>query len=680
MNDYLILAEKPSAAKKIATAFGGKKGMYGGHTYEIVSSHGHLMTLKEPDQMVPQDKSDKYKSWNLTDLPWNSSDFKWEKTYIREYNSRTKKYESTKGTIDSIKMASKSAKTIVIATDNDPSGEGQLLAWEIIQAIGWKESVLRMYFEDESVKSLQKAFSSLVDVSDPLKDGNFLKADARNRWDFLSMQLTRISTTVAREAGYNVKSIRQGRLKSVIVRHIYEQTLAIKNYVKKPYYEVKYKDDQGNIFSRKLSDENINNERYDSKTLATTDMDGYKESNVTQISREVKHQVPGRLLDLAGIASTLAPKGFSADEVLSTYQKMYEAEILSYPRTEDKKITIEQFNDLLPFVDKIANVVGIDTSLLTHRSARKTHVTTNAAHGANRPGLKVPNSLDDLLSYGKIGPEIYKLLANNYLAIIAEDYEYEAIKARITDYPNFIATINVPIKLNYKAVFIDDDSESEYSAKGFGKTAAPYIYEGANKKPSKPTMKWLMKFLEKNNVGQGATRTSTLADISNKSDKNAMLIEKKGVYTLTNVGEISAILNANTWIGSVDITKKLIDGMDSVGEFKMTPQKVLLSADNTIKHDMPIIMDNGKRLLTKIGTPSGDLRVPEKKEKIQGLFKGEEISFNATWGDHRFTDGETKTLLEGKLIVFKYRNKEISGQLEKQSYKGHQFVGFKANK
>ena len=62
-------------------------------------------------------------------------------------------------------------------------------------------------------------------------------------------------------------------------------------------------------------------------------------------------------------------------QVLDTYQKMYEAQVVSYPRTEDKNITPEQFNELLPLVDKIANVVGVDASLLTHRQPRSTHVT-----------------------------------------------------------------------------------------------------------------------------------------------------------------------------------------------------------------------------------------------------------------------------------------------------------------
>ena len=43
---------------------------------------------------------------------------------------------------------------------------------------------------------------------------------------------------------------REGRLKSVIVWRIYQQLAAIKNYIKTPYFEVKFKDPAGHIFGR----------------------------------------------------------------------------------------------------------------------------------------------------------------------------------------------------------------------------------------------------------------------------------------------------------------------------------------------------------------------------------------------------------------------------------------------
>ena len=49
--------------------------------------------------------------------------------------------------------------------------------------------------------------------------------------------------------------------------------------------------------------------------------------------------------------------------------------------------------------------------------------------------------------------------------------------------------------------------------KQLGPQANPYIFEGSNK-PSYPTTKWLMAFLEKHDVGTGAISVSTLSEMS----------------------------------------------------------------------------------------------------------------------------------------------------------------------
>ncbi|MBA1392743.1 type IA DNA topoisomerase, partial [Lactobacillus sp. XV13L] len=208
MVEYLLLAEKESAAKHFEKAFGGMSGRYAGHTFKIVRSQGHLLTFKEPTEMLKDNKLiSKYQSWDIKDLPWDSRDLNWQRTYNSPSSSKLLK---------NIKQASQSAEIFVIATDNDPSGEGELIGWEIVNAINWRGKVGRMYFDDESIKSLQKAFEGIKILPAQLKDGDYLKAESRSRWDYLSMQLTRACTDVARKANYGVKSVRQGRLKSVI--------------------------------------------------------------------------------------------------------------------------------------------------------------------------------------------------------------------------------------------------------------------------------------------------------------------------------------------------------------------------------------------------------------------------------------------------------------------------------
>ena len=144
-----ILTEKPSAARNFATALGGMSGTYNGEQYVIVNSVGHIFEFDKPDGQVEENLKKKYKSWNLCYLPWNENDFKWKRSL-------------KKGTSDiakNIKSKLMQCSEIIIATDFDPTGEGQLLAWEILEELEiYPQKYSRMFFEDESVKEIQKAF------------------------------------------------------------------------------------------------------------------------------------------------------------------------------------------------------------------------------------------------------------------------------------------------------------------------------------------------------------------------------------------------------------------------------------------------------------------------------------------------------------------------------------------
>lgn len=687
MANYLIITEKPSAAQNFVKALGGKVGQFEGNNFNITNLRGHVMTLKEPEEMVPAELQKVYKSWTLKYMPWQISDFKWQRTYVRNRNLRTGKLESTKKIVDDIKAESKKGyDALVIATDTDPSGEGDLLAWEAIDAIGWRGQVLRANFMDESPKSIKAAMRRLTDVTDKWQHGAYLKGESRNRWDFMSMQLTRIATTSAKKAGYKVVA-REGRLKSVIVWKIYEQLEAIKNYVRTPFYEVKFKDLAGHVFGRVTKDGDVIPWRFPNKAAAEQDMAQYHSSAVAHEKHQTRTQAPGRLLDLAGLAAVLAPRGYASKEVLATYQKMYEAQVVSYPRTEDKTVTPEQFNELLPLVDRIARLVGVDTSLLTHRQPRSTHVKPQGSHGANRPGVNVPADVQSLKKYGDSAMAIYEVLAKNYLAMLAEDYVYDHVTADLVDYPSFKTTFNVPIQLNFKLVYdsvaatrVDNDDEDE-NAGVLGPMADPYIHEGANKKPQQPTTKWIMAYLEKHNVGTGATRVSTLSDMG--KGQKAMLREARGKLTLTETGNVSAVMVKGTWIASPKITKRLFEMMDEVGEFKMTMDKLLESVTQVVDHDMPIMVANAKALQATLGVPKPK-PVRKVSEKTTGTFNGEEITFAKEWSGHKFTDDELAKLLAGEEVSFAAKSKRgkdytAVGKLAKQTYKGSTFYGFKLN-
>lgn len=150
-----ILTEKPSAARNFAKALGARKsgscftGTFQGEPFLIVHSVGHLYGLVDPRYQVPDAFSGIYGSWDISNLPWDESIFSWRK----------EAFPKTKDVVTSIKNALSDCSEVVIATDNDPSGEGDLLATEILlenHIVPAKFS--RMHFTDEAPATLQKSF------------------------------------------------------------------------------------------------------------------------------------------------------------------------------------------------------------------------------------------------------------------------------------------------------------------------------------------------------------------------------------------------------------------------------------------------------------------------------------------------------------------------------------------
>ena len=653
-----ILTEKPSAGRNFAKALGGMSGVYNGESYTIVTARGHLYEFVDPDKQVTPTLSSKYKSWDLVNLPWDEHDFQWKRIPKKD----------TSATIKLIKDVLSKCDEIVIATDVDVTGEGELLAWEILDEANIKaKKYSRMFFVDESPASLQKGFVTRKPIASMSQDMDYIKALYRSKWDYMSMQFTRIAT----KCGDGQSVLRQGRLKSCMVQLVGDALKALKLYKKIPFYQNKFRDENGTIFS------NPDEPMFPNKTQVPNT---YTDSKVIVDSKTMKSTAPPRLLDLASLSAILSSKGVKANDVLTVYQKMYEAQILSYPRTDDKVITPEQFDELLPKIDDIAAVVGVNTALLTHRTPRNTHVKTGGAHGANRPGPNVPKSLDDLRQYGACAPMLYEILAKNYLAILAEDYEYEHQEGHLEKYPAFKGSANVPKSLGYKAVFSDSDADEDVvddASNGLGTIASPFIYEGFPPKPPTPTWNWLKNQLAKHDVGTGATRTSIYAEVTNDKAKYPLLIEKKGKLSMTEYGEMSYLLLKDTHIGSIAITEQLMKDMRDIAAGKANPDECLSRVKQLVIDDIEIMKRNSIEMRK-------ELNIMEKteKERYTGTWNGKEVSFAREWGGHRFTDEECEALCDGKeinihgLVSKAGKTYGVKGKLSDLVYNGKKYVGF----
>lgn len=657
-----ILTEKPSAARNFAKALGGQSGTYNGEDYVIVFARGHLFELKQPVDQVAPAKRERYGSWALKDLPWDVTDFAFE---------REKKKDTSKLLAD-IKKTLSSCDSVILAGDTDPSGEGFLLAWEIVSELGLSHKpIYRMYFTDESPASIQKAFVSRKRLSSPEDHDEYRMAWLRSRWDFLSMQWTRIASELVDKRAI----VRQGRLKSAMVVLVGDQLKAHQSWKKVPFYEPRFRDENGVMY--------VDPDATRCARESDVDLSGLHASSVTVDSKTMKRSGPPRMLDLAGLSALLSTKGVKAGELLKIYQKMYEAQVVSYPRSSDRHVTKEQYAELVRNAPAIARAVGIDPSLLTHTVARSTHVKDSGAHGANRPGPVVPSSLAEVESkYGKTGAMIYELLARSALAVLAEDYEYEAQKGHVTDFPAYVGSCSVPKKQGWKAVLgdasmADDDDENDVT--GLGTKAQPFVHEGVPSQPVAPTVKWLMKQLERRDVGTGATRTSTFAEVSSSQSRYPLMSETRGKIDLTETGEISYRLLPGTHIGDLAITERVFSDMKAVAKGEKQADDVLAEVARLVTDDIAVMTANAQTMRKDLGM--GDY---VEKEYFEGTWEktGAHVRFNRTWSGHRFTDQECMDLLAGKDIEITATSKRtgddftVIGSFGEYEFEGRKCIGF----
>ena len=173
---------------------------------------------------------------------------------------------------------------------------------------------------------------------------------------------------------------------------------------------------------------------------------------------------------------------------------------------------------------------------------------------------------------------------------------------------------------------------------------------------------------------------ATITDAKNNAN---LLNDRKGRLSLTEQGKISAWLAHGSLIANARITAQLFQGMDKIGKYAknpddgIAPERVLATVNQVIAHDTPTFPKNAQTL-GKIVKPKDHGRKPKSKD--QTVVDGKTVSFNQTWGGHKFTEQELADLKAGKSITFSYKtkkgNRDITGKLGWGEYKGRKFYGF----
>ena len=367
-----IIAEKPSVAREIARVVDARKreeGYFTGNGYAVTWAFGHLVQLALPEAYG-------IKGFNRDALPVIPEAFK----LVARAEKTEKGCKPDSGVlkqIDIIRRLFEESERIIVATD--AGREGELIFRYLYQYIDCHTPFDRLWISSLTDKAIREGLNNLRNGAD--YDNLYLAARARSEADWLvGINGTQALSLAAGRGTYSVGRVQTPTLAMVCARYwenrrftpetFWQIHLAVKGEgedVVKFTSEEKWKDDE------------VANGLY--KRIKET----CKEIRIVQVERKQKTEEPPLLYDLTTLQKEANSRyGFTAEQTLAIAQKLYEAKLITYPRTSSRYIPDDVFETIPKLLEKLqrdeqlgSHVSHIDT--LAHRSVDAGKVTDHHA-------------------------------------------------------------------------------------------------------------------------------------------------------------------------------------------------------------------------------------------------------------------------------------------------------------
>ena len=522
-SNTVILAEKPSQARSYVEAFQKstkKQGYFEvsdpvlPENTKITFGFGHLVELATPDKY-----DSKYKKWALSNLPIFPEKYK----FIVGADKK-KQFNIVKDLLNE-------ADTIIVATDSDREGEN--IAWSIMTKAGvnLKSKTLKRLW----INSLEQ--EAILDGFRNLKDGwdyypAYKEAQTRQISDWLvGMNGSPLYTLLLQQAGAKgVYSI--GRVQTPTLYMVYQRDLAIKNFKPEPYFELNAKisaDTQE--FEAKLDPYKRfkDEERLNTFMGAKGVQKGQQDGLIKGVQKQQKKTSSPRLFSLSSLQSEINKRYHaSASDTLKAVQSLYEAKLLTYPRTDCNYITDQEFNYLVKNLNQYLGLLSNQVSLKqTKPQARYVNGKKVQEHHAIIMTKTVPTT-EKLNSLPKLEKQVYDMVLRTTLAMFADQYEYEetTILTRVGE-ALFKATGKVPTNQGWKLLFKADKTTN----KDKEETILPAVEKGQAVKADLTADKKLTKAPVPFTEGTLITAMKTAGKTLDDEEAQAILKDTEGIGT-----------------------------------------------------------------------------------------------------------------------------------------------------
>ena len=658
MTKSLVIVESPAKAKTISK--------YLGNEYIVESSVGHIRDLPKKGGAVrsrltiPKNISPEKKA--------NLKEINARKSLIRRmgidpdngWNANWQIIPEKEKVLKSLKKAAKNVDNIYLATDLDR--EGEAIAWHLREALGpEKYNYSRVRFNQITKNAIIESFSDPKEI-----DLNLVKAYRARR--FLDKVIGfELSPLLWKKIA---RGLSAGRVQSVALRLLDERERSIQEFIPEEFWEISFSALTNDNESIKF---NLRVKKTDpllSKEKVETIKEEIESCNllINEISKKpvrVKPKAPFITSTLQQSASTRL--GFNVKRTMRVAQKLYEAGLITYMRTDAPSLSKESINDARHYINE-----NIGEKYLTN--APKIYSSTENAQEAHE-AVRPTNAFlrpQDVMNLSEEESKLYKLIWQRFIASQMPDAEYLSSSANI-----FVG----------KHIFLARGRELVFDGftkvlKGSSKEEdiLPFLKEGDSiqmekvdleqkftKPPSRFSEAALVRELEKKGIGRPSTYANIISTIQ---ERGYVAIENKRFF-VKKIGHIVAerLLESFDDIMDYDFTANLENDLDMVANGDADWRNVLDNFYRSFQNDLTLASDEftGMRpgnvpTETNITCPSCNKTNLVIRNSSNGVFLGCSGYQNA--GDDKCK--ETLNLISGDEAISVDDNQEVENLLIKK--------------
>ena len=337
-----ILAEKPSVAREIARIVGAMKreeGYFTGNGYHVTWALGHLVQLVLPDGYG-------IKGFRRDSLPVIPERFE----LIPRQVKTDKGYKADAAAVKQIKVITKlwnESDSIIVATDC--AREGELIFRYLYAYTGCTLPFQRLWISSLTDAAIRKGLKELKDGHE--YDCLYHAAKARSEADWLvGINGTQALTVAAGRGTYSV-----GRVQTPTLAMVCKRFWENKRFTPEPVHQLHFSTPSVSV------DELVkfaSVEKWKDKEEAAALYNKVKAqmaATVVKVEKKEKVENPPLLYDLTTLQKEANTKhGFTAEQTLDLVQKLYEAKLVTYPRTSSRYIPEDVFDEVPALFDRLA--------------------------------------------------------------------------------------------------------------------------------------------------------------------------------------------------------------------------------------------------------------------------------------------------------------------------------------